>query len=70
MESNKKYSLNEIMTASELVEKLAYDEDYLLLLAKEHLTEGKDYRTDGRDYLFTPEAVGILEEEIGKRPEN
>lgn len=42
---SEKFTLAEIMTTSELAQELDYNQAYVLRLAKEHLTEGKEYRS-------------------------
>ena len=62
---SEKFTLAEIMTTSELAQELDYNQAYVLRLAKEHLTEGKEYRSAGRrNYLFSPEALQQLEKVI------
>ncbi|MEW4192199.1 MULTISPECIES: hypothetical protein [Bacillus] len=63
----KKYSLSEIMTTSELAQKLEYNQAYVLRLVKEILTEGVDYRSAGRrNYLFTNDALTKLQEHLNQ----
>ncbi|MED4562714.1 hypothetical protein [Bacillus altitudinis] len=61
----KKYSLSEIMTTSELAEKLEYNQAYVLRLVKKNLIEGVDYRSAGRrNYLFTNDALTKLQKHL------
>ncbi|CAF1772571.1 MULTISPECIES: hypothetical protein [Bacillus subtilis group] len=62
-----KYTLSEIMTTSELAQKLDYNQAYVLRLVKEKLTEGVEYRSAGRrNYLFTPDALTKLQEVLNQ----
>ncbi|KWZ68174.1 hypothetical protein [Bacillus altitudinis] len=63
----KKYSLSEIMTTSELAQKLGYNQSYVLRLVKTKLTEGVDYRSAGRrNFLFTKDALSKLQEHLNQ----
>ena len=58
-----RYTLDEIMTTSELAYELDYSQSYILRVAKAYLTENVDYRQAGkRNYLFTIDARKKLEE--------
>ena len=58
-----RYTLDEIMTTSELAFDLDYSQSYILRVAKAHLIENVDYRRAGkRNYLFTIEAYEKLKE--------
>lgn len=58
----KTYTLDQIMTTSELAYELDYSQSYILRVAKAHLIENVDYRRAGkRNYLFTIDAYEKLE---------
>lgn len=58
-----RYTLDEIMTTSELAYELDYSQSYILRVAKAYLTENVDYRRAGkRNYLFTSDGRKKLEE--------
>ncbi|WP_253805616.1 hypothetical protein [Enterococcus faecium] len=50
---SEKFTLAEIMTTSELAQELDYNQAYVLRLAKEHLTEGKEYRSAVEETIFS-----------------
>ncbi|WP_282709614.1 hypothetical protein [Ligilactobacillus sp. Marseille-Q7487] len=59
----KTYTLDQIMTTSELAFELEYSQSYILRVAKACLTENVDYRRAGkRNYLFTIDAYEKLKE--------
>lgn len=62
MKIQNRYTIDEIMTTSELACELDYSQSYILRVAKAYLTENVDYRRAGkRNYLFTFDAYEKLE---------
>lgn len=58
----KTYTLDQIMTTSELAYELDYSQSYILRVAKAYLIENVHYRRAGkRNYLFTIDAYEKLE---------